>query len=653
MTYSQDSAEKQLEVRGSTLWPVPVARTKARLTPFSDGWQTWVTESESIYVVDAEGRRTHEPGSWLAPGNQISELIQTDRMGRAWVTTQSPHQAGTRAENHLMLVEAHRGQVEGRTVLQADRITRLREQSSRSPYDVYPNAVLPQDSDAHPYIWVVFSHSGSDVLGLADPQGVLKPIVSFDRLGIPRGTDATSWQVVPLRDGQRAWLKTRSSLFFIDAQAADPVRGPLLQAEELLMVVPSPAGTHAWVMARPSTQPGTQRARRLYSVTATAEPGTKPILLLNGAAVRQIVPEPEGTHLWVAGDTRPETGGSGGLYLIDPWGRQVLPEGPLFLKQGVLVTVLRLGHVWVLTREGDAYLLDGKGKRLASSKGILPLSESAEGGFDYLHTFPIGSSDGLLVWTNSAFHFQPADGSVRMTSLTEKPGISQLIVEENGEGAWIQSETDGNLYYTFLSKDRYLETHLVLKATDLNYVFPVPNRQNGWIQTSSASFAYVHRSIVGAALALKGGTLKVEKGRNASLQGTLNIRAPLRTEHSGGITLDWPGLAHAAETSGLLQVTFWDPRTPQSPVASATRSFEASAPGPRLNWYDTGPSLQGRAYDIVFKYQDNLGTETQLTVRNVPFHAPLREQVWFRTAVACLVATLLFLLPMVFLPPSV
>ncbi|MDC0711998.1 hypothetical protein POL68_26255 [Stigmatella sp. ncwal1] len=629
-----------------------MAKTKARLNPFSDGWQTWVTESESVYVVDGEGRRTHAPGAWLAPGNQISELIQTDRMGRAWVITQSPHQAGTKAKTHLVLVEALRGRVEGHTVLQADRITCLREQSSDSPFDVYPNAVLPQDSDTHPSLWVVFSHSGSDMLGLADPEGGLKPVVSLDKLGIPSGTDATSWQVVPLRGDQRAWLKTSTSLFFIDAQAAVPVRGPLLEAEELLRVVPSSTGTHAWVMARPSPQPDARRARRLYSVNAMAGPGAKPIPLLNGEAVRQIVPEPDGSRLWVTGATRPETGGSGGLYLIDPQGRQLLPKGPLFLKLGVLVTVPRPGHVWVLTREGDTYLLDGTGRLIAGSKGLLPLSESGEGSFDSLITFPIGSSDGLLVWTSRALHLQPAEGSIRMIPLTKRPGIRKLMVETNGQRAWFQSETDGNLYFTFLSKDRYLETHLVSRATDLNDVFPAPNGENGWIQTSSASFAYVHRSIVGAALALEGGTLKIEKGRNASLQGTLNVRAPLRADEAGGLTLNWPGLAHAAGTGGLLQVTLWDPHTPQSPAASVTRSFEPGAPSPRLNWYVTGPSLRERTYDIVFKYQDDFGTETRLTVRNVPFHAPFREQVWFRTAVACLVATLFLILPMVFLPPQ-
>ncbi|SEN16966.1 hypothetical protein SAMN05444354_13268 [Stigmatella aurantiaca] len=652
ITYGWDSEEARLDVRGSTFWPVPVAKTKARLNPFSDGGHTWVAESAGIYVVDGEGRRTHEPGSWLAPGSQILELIQTDRLGRAWAVTQSPHQAGAKAETQLVLVEAQRGQITGHTVLQAERISYLREQSLQSPYDVYPNAVLPQESGTHPSLWIVFSHLGSDVLGLVDSQGRLKPVISLDRLGIPSGTDTEFWQVVPLEGGQRAWLKTSTSLFFIDAQAAVPVRGPLLEVEEMLIVVPSPDGTHAWVMARPSPQPDDRRARRLYSVTATAEPGTQPIPLLNGEAVRQIIPDSGGSRLWVAGATRPETGGSGGLYLIDPQGRSLLPQGPLFLKQGVLVTVTSSGHVWVLTREGDAHVLDGTGRRIAGGKALLPLSEPGEGSFDRLITYPIGTRGELLVWTSGALHLQPEGGSIRVTSLTKGQGVRNLFVEANGKRFWFQSETDGNLYFAFLREDRYLETHLVLRATDLNYVFPAPNGENGWIQTSSASFAYVHRSHVGAALALQGGSLKIEQGRNASLQGTFNVRAPLRADEAGGITLNWPGLAHAAGTGGLLQVTLWDSHAPQSPAASVIRSFEPGAPSPRLNWYVTGPSLRERTYDIVFKYQDDFGTETRLTVQNVPFHAPLREQIWFRTAVACAVATLFLILPMVFLPPQ-
>jgi hypothetical protein len=649
MLYARASAPPQLEVSGSTFWPVPVAKAKALLSPFPDGKQTWVMQPDGIYVVDDEGTRTHESGSWFAPGSQLSGLIQTDRLGRAWVLTRSPQRVDAKAAVHL--VEARGGRIDGRTVLEADRITPLREQVSRSPFDVYPDAVPPQDWDVHSYLWVVFSHSGSDMLGLIDPDGVLKPIVPMSRLGIASGTDVKNWQVVPLGAGPRAWLKMGMSLFFIDAQAQDPVSGPLLQGEEILQVVPSSTGTRAWVMARMQSQTGARRARRLYWVDATGAPGTHPILLLNGEAIRQIVPDAGGSRLWVTGATRPETGGSGGLYLIDLQGRQLLPGGPLLHKQGVLLAVPRPGSVWVLTREGDAYVLDAQGGLIAGRKGLLPLSKSDEGSFDNLSTFPMGSSDGLLVWgRDGAFHLRPEGGSVRMAPLNQGAGIGALSVEPDGKGAWFQSEADGNLYFTSLSRERYLETHLVLKATDMQYVFPARNGENGWIQASSSSFAYVRRSRVGAALALEGGTLKIEQGRTASLQGSLNVRAPLLGNEAGSISLDWPGLAHAAEAGGTLEVTLWDPDKPQSPVASVTRGFGAGASSPRLNWYLTAPSIGERTYDIVFKYQDALGTETHLVVRSVPFHAPLREQIWFRTAIACLAATLLFGLPMVLLP---
>lgn len=645
LVYTGASAERRLAVSGSTFWPVPVAKAKVRLSPFPDGWQTWVMESDSVYVVDGEGKRTHEPGSWLAAGSHVSELIQTDRPGRAWVIS---YRADTKLE--IQLVEARGGRIEGRTVLEADRITWLREQVSRSPFDVYPDLVPPQDSDVHSYLWVVFSHSGSDMLGLVDPEGRVKPVVSFDTLGVASGTDARNWQVVPLGAGPRAWLKMNMSLFFIDAQAQIPVRGPLLQGEEVLQVVPSSTATRAWVMTRMPPQTGTRRPRRLYSIDATAAPGTGPILLLKGEAIRQMVPDAGGSRLWVAGAIRPETGGSGGLYLIDPQGRQLLPGGPLFHKQGVLIAVPRPGRVWVLTREGDAYVLDDQGGVLAGTRGLVPLSESGEGRFDRLSTLPLGSSDGLLVWGSVALHLQREGGSVRMTPLNEGSGIGALEVEPDGKGAWFQSQADGNLYFTFLSQERYLKTHLVLKATDMQYVFPSRNGENGWIQANTASFAYVHRSRVGAALSLEGGTLKIEEGRYASLQGTLNVRAPLRGNGADSLSLDWPGLAHAAEVGGTLEVTLWDPDTPQSPVASVTRGFEEGAPSPRLNWYLSTPSAGQRTYDIVFRYQDDLGTETQLVVRSVPFHAPLREQIWFRTAIVCLAATLLFALPMVLLP---
>jgi hypothetical protein len=641
--------QTQLEVRGSTFWPVPVAKAKASLSPFSDGSQTWVVESENVYVVDAEGKRTYQAGSWLTPGSQISELIQTDRLGRAWVLTHTPARGGAKERIHLL--DAHDGHIEGRTVLEAGRIVRLKEQLSRSPFDVYPDMVLPQDTDAHSYLWIVFNQSGSDMLGLVDPEGRVKPVVSLGTLGAPDGTELKSWRVVPLETGPRAWLKMNMSLFFIDAQAQRPASGPLLPGEEVLQVVPSASGTRAWVMTRTQSLAGTFRKRRLHSVDATAPQGTEANLLLNGEAIRQLVPDAGGSRLWVAGAIRPETGGSGGLYLIDPQGRQLLPEGPLFHKQGMLIAMPRPGRIWGVSREGDVYVLDDQGKLLASGKGLISFPAAGVGSFDNLRTFPISSSDGLLVWGDgAALHLRHEAGSIQVTPLNKGSAIGSLEVEPDGKGAWFHSEADGNLYFTFLSQQRYLETHLVLKATGLRAVFPSSTGESGWIQASSASFAYVHLSRLSAALALEGGTLKVEQGRNASLEGTFTVRARLRENGAASLSLDWPGMAYAAEAGGTLEVSIWDPNSSQSPVASATRSFGEGAVTPRLNWYLSSPSISERTYDIVFKYQDDLGTETQLIIKSVPFHSPLLEQRWFRTALACLAATLLFVLPMLLLP---
>ncbi|MFY0578321.1 hypothetical protein ACN28S_32030 [Cystobacter fuscus] len=413
-------ADMEMNVEGSAFWPVPVATSKAHLIPMEDGWHSWVVDSDGIHGVDGEGRRTHEVGSWWMPGARVSELLPTGQPRRAWVVAHSTRREGTSTKALLYTVGANGDRLDGRLMLEADRLIPLRNQVVLSPYDVFLDLRPLEDRTPHPYLWMVYSLSGSDVLGMASPGGDVKPVAALEQLAARTGTNVNGWQVVPVGDGSAVWLKTGKHLFFIDARASAPVKGPFLGVNELYWVVPGAAGTQAWVMAEADLQ----SSRRLYSVTAMAAPATKPSPLLN-EAVRQCVRAADGAHLWVAGSTNPDFGGTGGLHLMDSKGTSLLASGPLFPGQDLLIAATRSGRVWVLTRSGGAYLLDESGRVIAGRMDLLPLSDTEEGSFDVLRTYPAGSRDGLLVRTNRVFHLRADGDSVIMSPSAGRRG-SQL-----------------------------------------------------------------------------------------------------------------------------------------------------------------------------------------------------------------------------------
>ncbi|EPX64424.1 hypothetical protein D187_005558 [Cystobacter fuscus DSM 2262] len=636
---------------GSTFWPVPVASTKANLIPFGDGMHAWVMGEDGVHVVDREGLRTPVQGSLLETGIQTSELVQSLQPGRAWVLSHVVDRGSPVAKARLYVLDITQESSGGRVVLESDRIVHLREQPAGSPHDVHPDLPLDPDWEPHAFLWLVFSRSGSRFLGTVDAGGNITFSISLGVLGDLRTEDVENWLVTPVGDGSRAWLKMGARLFFIDTRAASPVKGPLLRAERILRVVTTSHETRAWVMADVNSRTDSRLARRLYSVSANAPADGVPAPLLDGVEVRQLVPSPEGDRLWVVEALSPEDGNSGGLHLVDIQGRRLLPRGPLFSGNKLLVSMTRSGRVWLVTRTGGAYLLEDDGRILAGQEGVLSLPDDSEKGFEEILTHPLGTGDEVLLWARGVFHLRARGGLVRAAALLGGMEVRSLDVESNGQRAWLQSNEDGNLYFVSLTEDRYLEAHFVLKSYRVWFVFPVGDGMHAWIQAVPASFACVPITGVGAGLALKGGALRVGRDRQVSIQGWLKHWAPLHTDAvEEGVDLDWPGRSLAARSGGVMDVTIWDAHRPESPVAQVTRSYREEAPPPRLNWYLPNPLLGEHPYDVSFEYHDELGTSSRLVVHGVHFTAPLLEQRWFRTALACLVATLFFVVPMVLLP---
>jgi hypothetical protein len=641
---AQSLASPEKKVEASTFWPVPVSTTQASIVPFGDGRHAWVVDEAGVYGVDEKGARSHERGTWLVPGFGTLELIRTVHPGRAWLIATPTEEEGG-GEARVYLVEGSQGVLSGRSVLTSDRLQLLREQSFQSLYNMHPAAMLEQDMAPHAHLWVTYEHEGQDILAVIDAQGTvtpIRPLAGLDESDEPNR--AAVWQVVPVEGGPRGWLKTRSRLYFLDGKAGTVVRGPLLTAEEDLWVAPIPGSTQAWVMAETRSRGAAGSERRLFLVEGTAGPGTAASPVLRGLAIRHFVAaDAKGSRAWVPGALKPEQGFHGGLYLVDRQGRSVLPGGPLFPGQRLLVSVTGSGRAWVLTHTGDAHLLDGEGKVLASARGVLSsLMAEQEGVFEFI-TFPVGA-DELLVRGRRIVHLRAEGDAVRVSSLLDGQEVTGL--EVHGQDVWLMSQTDGDLYVVSLREGDNLRAGRVLDDVEVSYVIPSEREGYGWIQALPASVAYVPASEVGASLALRGGSLEVTPEGRITVHGRLNLRALLDPEESPGLGLHWPGSARAAEVGGRLEVILREAEPPHAWVASLSRKYAPGEPPPRLHWYVSDVSVGARPCEVLFLYSDAVGTRVQLVVRGVRFQAPLAEQVWFRTAVACLLATLLILVPM-------
>ncbi|WP_143177250.1 NACHT domain-containing protein [Cystobacter ferrugineus] len=602
--------------------------------------------------MDRQGNTTHERGSWLAAGFRVVSLIQTPIPGRAWVLTSAHPAEGPANQARLYLVEAGQGSVTGRVVLEAEKLMQFRQQFFRSPDDVYPSSLPLEPLEPHQQLWVIMNRSGSDLISVIDAEGNTTRAIPLSALDSSGEDPYVWWQVLPLGKEPIAWLKAGQQLFFLDTRTRSEQWRPLLSGQGRFWVVPGPDGWRSWVMAEVHP-PGSNISRRqLYTVDPRAPPGTRPALLLRGTSIQQLVASADGSRAWVAGSLR--AAGEGGLHLIDIHGNALLPGGPLFKGQRVLIYRTPTDRLWALTQSGGVFLLDAKGRLLAGQEGLLSWLVQEEGGLRKFVTFPVGAEDLLvsacLESASKVIHLKHQADRIEAVTLLQGTKASVRGVEPDGTGAWLQTEHDGTLSFVSLEASHGLAAHPVMKGTEVSIVIPTGERMGGWLQTGSASFATVPLEKMGATLKLQGGELRVEPGGNVTVEGRLNLRAPLRKDEAGSVDLRWPVSFQADKLAGRLEVTLWDKGRADPLVASVTRQYAPGTPPPKLNWYMDERSFGARPLKIVFLYQDAAGTQAKLEMSDVLFHAPLIEQVWFRTTLACLLATLLFVLPLVLLP---
>ncbi|WNG20397.1 NACHT domain-containing protein [Cystobacter fuscus] len=565
----------------------------------------------------------------------------------------SAHPNGGRAEQaRLYLVEAGQDVVSGRIVLQAEKLILLRQQTFRSPIDTNPTYFLPEPLEPHHRLWVVMSRSGTALISVVDADGNVTRVTPVTALTSTGDDPYGWWQVLPIGKEARAWLEAGRQLFFLDTENRSEQGRPLLSGEGTFWVVPGPEGLRSWVMAEVRPPGSNVSKRQLYNLDPRAPPGTRASLLLRGTPIRQVVASVDGSRAWITGAMK--AAGKGGLHLVDIHGRSLLPGGPLFEGQQVLIYRAPSDRLWALTESGGVFLLDGKGRLLAGKEGLLSWLMQETGGLREFVTFPVGAEDLLvsasLQTTSKVVHVKHQAERVEAVPLLGGANASVQGVEPDGTGVWLQSELDGMLYFVSLEPSHYLASHPVMKGTQVSIVIPSGQRMGGWIQTGSASFATIPLEKMSATLKLRGGELRVEPGGHVTVEGRLDLRAPLPKDETGSVDLHWPVPAPTGEIAGRLEVTLWDRARAEPLVASVTRQYAPGTPPPQLNWYMDERSLEARPLEAVFLYQDAAGTQAKLEVSGVLFHAPLIEQVWFRTTLACLLATLLFVLPLMFLP---
>jgi hypothetical protein len=651
LTTCTQTVDVQPHVTGSTFWLVPVARTQAQIVPFNDGEHAWVLEKGALHVTDAQGYSLSLPGPLPRGETQISEVIPTNIPGRAWAIGHTPDQSGTPGKGQVFLLNGMQAPSERRLVLKEEQLQVLREQPPAFLYNVFLEAPLPQDTTPRAYLWVTFRRAGQTFLAIIDAEGNPPRAFPLGTRENPKSPLKDAWRMVTVKAGQQAWLKTTDQLFFVDAQTRTPLGIPLPRTARINWVVPGPEGTSAWVVAEALPWTSEAGTRQLYRVWVSGAGGGSS-LLLEGEPIRQVVPSADGARLWVAGAMRDKTTDLGGIYLLDGEGRSLLPLRPLLPGEEVFVAVTHSGWVWLLTRLGSAYLVSEDGSQLAHADQALPSAKDHPGALDRFISFPLGDHD-ILLWESKAFHVKPAHDprDVQVTPLLGGLEAKSIDIEPAGDGAWFGSAQDGNLYFVPLRGENYLKEQLVLKAASTEYVFPLGDGLHGWVQGEHGSFAYLPLSEVGAVLKLEGGSLEVKNGGQVIFQGRLDLRAPLQRNETTTIELQWPGSAQSAQTGGVLEFSLWDENRPGSPaVASGTRHFGQGIPSPQFHWSLDDSFLQEGLFKIIFRYRDQTGIDTTLEIRHIRFSAPLVEQIWFRTSIACLIATMLLIIPLVLLP---
>ncbi|EPX59695.1 hypothetical protein D187_002439 [Cystobacter fuscus DSM 2262] len=611
-----EQAPTPVEASVEGYWVRPFSRA-SRLEPCGHGnhvW-AWTPQRAGLGLVDADGGELAvKLGDESA---RVVDVIPSADPERAWV--------------HVEVVSPEAGR--------ANAVYSVDHHGSLQRIDALPSQELVlAPSKGHERLWVV-SLFTTKTLWVIDPAGGVEGVP----LSIPGQASAAVGRatLVPVGDGRQGWLVLDQNLHQVDLQAKSKFNPRPLSTRNVRELIPTSQAQRVWVVessgqtAPRLLQTGPEGGAHKKLVPPTPLPDTvqRPVVHQGGDSLWLVVPEPRAAKSPEGSATSPA-----GFSL-----KLVTPEGPV--GSGVQVEGTPSiehspdGAVWARD-EHRVYRLGDTGDELARSQAFSDMDA----------LLPVSAEHAWMVSRDGFVRLLSMKGSEKGPALSVTAWVSTGLRAPvarawDAHGVWFVSDEETRLHRLRLGAEG-LSLALVLEGVGLGDVRPISGTERFWISSTPRSYVQAPASEVRRVeVGFEGGAV-LERGAEGAVRmtGTPEAGATLSS-----LEVEWPGLTRAKGLESGLRI---EVRDENGQLAGQGLRRFVEPEGLLFQWTEP-PGSTEHLYDIqVSSPEVENGSRLTATFRHVPFGVPLLDQVWVRTALACVGLTLLLLLPLVFLRPS-
>jgi hypothetical protein len=611
-----EQAPASVEASVEGYWVRPFSRA-SRLEPCGHGnhvW-AWTPQRAGLGLVDADGGELAvKLGDERA---RVVDVIPSADPERAWV--------------HVEVVSPEAGR--------ANAVYSVDHRGSLQRIDALPSQELVlAPSKGHERLWVV-SLFTTKTLWVIDPAGGVEGVP----LSIPGQASAAVGRatLVPVGDGRQGWLVLDQNLHQVDLQAKSKFNPRPLSTRNVRELIPTSQAQRVWVVessgqtAPRLLQTGPEGGAHKKLVPPTPLPDTvqRPVVHQGGDSLWLVVPEPRAAKSPEGSATSPA-----GFSL-----KLVTPEGPV--GSGVQVEGTPSiehspdGAVWARD-EHRVYRLGDTGDELARSQAFSDMDA----------LLPVSAEHAWMVSRDGFVRLLSMKGSEKGPALSVTAWVSTGLRAPvarawDAHGVWFVSDEETRLHRLRLGAEG-LSLALVLEGVGLGDVRPISGTERFWISSTPRSYVQAPASEVRRVeVGFEGGAV-LERGAEGAVRmtGTPEAGATLSS-----LEVEWPGLTRAKGLESGLRI---EVRDENGQLAGQGLRRFVEPEGLLFQWTEP-PGSTEHLYDIqVSSPEVENGSRLTATFRHVPFGVPLLDQVWVRTALACVGLTLLLLLPLVFLRPS-
>ncbi|MFY0583177.1 hypothetical protein ACN28S_60765 [Cystobacter fuscus] len=593
-------------------WVRPFSRA-SRLVPCGHGnhvW-AWTPQRAGLGLVDADGGELSvKLGDESA---RVVDVIPSADPERAWV--------------HVEVVSPEAGR--------ANAVYSVDHRGSLQRIDALPSQELVlAPSEGHERLWAV-SLFTAKTLWVIDTAGGVEAVA----LSIPGQVSAAVGRatLVPVGDGRQGWLVLDQNLHQVDLQAKSKFNPRPLSTRDVRDLIPTSRAQRVWVV-----DPSGQTAPRLLQMG------------LEGAAGKSVVSPPPlpdtlrrpfahqgGDSLWLVAPSAQAAKAPGTSATPLPMFslKMVTPEGPVGsgveVEGSPSIEHSPEGAVWARDAH-RVYRLGDTGDELARSKSFSDVDA----------LLPVSAEQAWIVSRDGFVRLLSMKGSALVVTASDPTNLRAPVARAwDAHGVWFVSDEETRLHRLRLGPEG-LSLTLVLEGVGLGDVRPISGTERFWIASTPRSYVQAPASEVRRVeVGFEGGAV-LERGAEGAVQmtGTPEAGAALSS-----LEVDWPGLARAKGLESGLRIEVRDENAHL--VGQGLRRF-VEPEGLLFQWTEP-PGSTEHLYDLqVSSLEVENGSRLTATFRHVPFGVPLLDQVWVRTALACVALTLLLLLPLVLLRPS-